>query len=185
VVIMPVYVALLRGINILGYKRIKMDALRKSFEALGFDQVKTYIQSGNVVFKAAKTSPTALCSKIEKRIVSDFGFSSLVISRTQDEMRDAIQKNPFLKETGADPDKFHVTFLSEVPAAAALRKLEAMVLAPDQLRCVGKDVYLYMPNGVGKSKLMKASWERVLSVSTTSRNWRTVNTLHQMCQDCG
>jgi uncharacterized protein (DUF1697 family) len=83
---MPIYISMLRGINVGGHKRIKMDDLRKSFEGLGFEQVKTYIQSGNVVFKAGNTSSVALGKKIEARIVSDFGFSASVIVRTGAEL---------------------------------------------------------------------------------------------------
>jgi uncharacterized protein (DUF1697 family) len=118
-----VYISMLRGINVGGHKRVKMDQLRQLFEALGFEQVKTYIQSGNVVFKAGKTSTSALSKRIEESILSDFGFPVSVISRTSDEMRDTIENNPFLKQRGIDPERLHVMFLSESPAPAALKKL--------------------------------------------------------------
>lgn len=181
---MAIYIAMLRGINVGGHKRIKMDQLRESFEALGFEQVKTYIQSGNVVFKAGKLSQAGLSKRIEGKILSDFGFSVSVVSRTGDEMSKTIENNPFLKERGIDQEKLHVTFLSEAPAPAALMKLQALTAAPDQSRCVGKEIYLYLPNGVSESSLMKNPLDRVLSVVTTTRNWRTVNQLSQMCQDC-
>ena len=99
---MPVYIALLRGINIGPNKRIKMEALRKSFETLGFQQVKTYIQSGNVVFKSQKSTPPLLGKKIESRIVTDFGFSASVLVRAGDELAHTIAANPFLKRPGID-----------------------------------------------------------------------------------
>jgi len=181
---MPIYVSMLRGINVGGHNRIKMDQLRTSLEALGLQQVKTYIQSGNVVFKADKISPAALSKKIEAKILSEFGLSISVISRTADEINKTIETNPFLGERGVDPEKLHVTFLSEAPAASALKKLEALTAAPDQSRCLGKELYLYFPNGVSGSSLWKHPLDRVLSVVTTTRNWRTVNALHQMCLDC-
>ncbi len=181
---MATYISMLRGINVGGNKKIKMEQLRKSFEALGFEQVKTYIQSGNVVFKTGRVSPITLSKKIEVRILGDFGFSVSVISRTVDEMAKAIESNPFLKEPGIDPQKLHVAFLSDAPAPEALKKLETLTTAPDKSRCCGKEVYLYLPNGVSQSFWMKTPLDRVLSVVTTTRNWRTVNTLHQMCQDC-
>ncbi|MHB8215304.1 MAG: DUF1697 domain-containing protein [Candidatus Sulfotelmatobacter sp.] len=181
---MPVYIAMLRGINVGGHKRIKMEQLRASFEALGFEQVRTYIQSGNVVFKAPKISPSALSKRIEERILKDFGFQASVVSRTVEEMARIIANNPFLKDRGIDQEKLHVTFLSEAPAPAALSKLAGLTAAPDQCSCLGKDVYLYLPNGTTESSLMKASFDRVLSVVATTRNWRTVNTIHQMCQEC-
>ena len=181
---MPIYISMLRGINVGGHKRIKMDQLRKSFEALGFEQVKTYIQSGNVVFKTGKLSPSALSKKIEQRILRDFGFSVSVVSRTADEMGNAIANNPFLKQPGIDQEKFHVTFLSEAPTPAALSKLANLTLAPDRSSCRGKEIYLYLPNGVSQSSLMKTPLDRVLSVVTTTRNWNTVNQLARMCAEC-
>jgi uncharacterized protein (DUF1697 family) len=181
---MPIYVALLRGINVGGNKKIKMDKLRSSLEALGLEQVKTYIQSGNAVFKAAKISPAALAKKIEDRIVKDFGFSASVISRTASEIEAAIVNNPFLTQPGIDPEKLHVAFLSETPSPSALKKLSDLTLKPDQSRSRGNEVFFYFPNGVSGSSLWKHPLDRVLSVEATMRNWRTVNTLHQMCRDC-
>ena len=129
---MPIYIAMLRGINVGGNKRVKMDLLRASFEALGFEQVKTYIQSGNVVFKSRKTATSALSKKIEERIISDFGFPASVISRSSEELGKMIESNPFLKERGIDPEKLHVMFLSESPAPAALDKLASLVAPPDE-----------------------------------------------------
>src|SRR5437879_5432039 len=143
---MPVYVAMLRGINVGGHRRIKMDALRKSFEELGFEQVKTYIQSGNVVFKAGKTSAPALTKKIEERIISDFGFSASAIVRTGDDLGKTVADNPFLKQRGIDLERLHVTFLADVPPASGLKKLAEFTVAPDQSRCVGKEIFLYLPN---------------------------------------
>jgi uncharacterized protein (DUF1697 family) len=180
-----VYAALLRGINLGPHKRVKMDELRKSFEALGCEQVKTYIQSGNAVFKAGKGSPAALQKKIEERIVHDFGFSVSVVLRTSLELAKTVAGNPFLKQRGVDPEKLHVTFLSDVPRAAALKKLAEYTLPPDQSRCLGKEIYLHLPNGFSGSSLWRVPWEKALGVVTTTRNWRTVNTIYQMCQDCG
>jgi uncharacterized protein (DUF1697 family) len=181
---MPIYISMLRGINVGGHKRIRMDQLRASFEALGFEQVKTYIQSGNVVFKAGKLSPAALSRRIEERILSDFGFSAAVISRTANEIATTIKNNPFLNQSGIDPEKLHVAFLSEPPAPSALNKLAKLTLKPDQSRCLGREVYLYFPNGVSGSSLWKHPLDGVLSVVTTTRNWKTVNSLDQMCRDC-
>jgi uncharacterized protein (DUF1697 family) len=181
---MPTYISMLRGINVGGHKRIKMDQLRRSFEALGFEQVKTYIQSGNVVFKTAKISTSGLSKRIEERILTDFGFSVSVISRTGDEVGTTIANNPFLKERGIDPEKLHVMFLSAAPEPAALKKLADLIAPPDQCRSFERGIYFYLPNGVSQSVLMKKPVDRMLAVVTTTRNWRTVNSLHQICQDC-
>jgi uncharacterized protein (DUF1697 family) len=179
-----IYVSMLRGINVGGHKQIKMDQLRKSFEELGFEQVKTYIQSGNVVFKTGKVSTSALSKRIEEKILDDFGFLASVVSRTSDEMRKTIENNPFLKEGGANAEKLHVTFMSEAPTAAALKKLTELMVEPDQLRYSGKELFFNLPNGVSESVLMKKPVDRVLGVVITTRNWKTVNSLHQMCGDC-
>jgi uncharacterized protein (DUF1697 family) len=181
---MPIYVSMLRGINVGGHKTIKMDQLRASFEALGFEQVQTYIQSGNVVFKTVKTSTSGLSKRIEERILADFGFSASVISRTSIEMEEAIADNPFLNKPGIDSEKLHVMFLSEAPEPAAMKKLADLMAAPDLCCGLGKEIHFYLPNGVSKSVLMKTPVDRILAVVTTMRNWKTVNTLHQMCLDC-
>ena len=181
---MPVYIAMLRGINVGGNKRVKMDQLRSSLEKLGLKQVKTYIQSGNVVFQAAKISTAALSKKIENSIVAEFGFPASVICRTADEIMGTIEGNPFLNDREIDPEKLHVAFLAQTPAPAALKKLAELTIAPDRSHGVGREVYFYFPNGVSQSSLWKHPLDRVLGVETTMRNWRTVNTLHQMCVDC-
>jgi len=181
---MPIYISMLRGINVGGHNRIKMDDLRKSFESLGFEQVKTYIQSGNVVFKASKASSVALGKKIAARIVSDFGFSASVIVRTGAELGETVAANPFLTQRGIDHEKLHVAFLSDFPAAPALKKLAEFTVAPDRSQCVGRDIFFYLPNGFSASSLWKVPWEKALAVVTTTRNWKTVNAIHQMCQDC-
>ena len=180
---MAIYISLLRGINVGGHKRIKMDQLRASFEALGFESVKTYIQSGNVVFKSGKTSPAALSKKIEAKILKDFGFPVSVMTRTADELRNIVASNPFLKQGGIDPEKLHVMFLSEAPAPAALKELTAVTVAPDRCHCSGQEIYFYLPNGVSKSVLWNSPVDRILAVVTTTRNLKTVNSMHQMCQD--
>jgi uncharacterized protein (DUF1697 family) len=182
---MPVFIAMLRGINIGPHKRMKMEKLRASCQALGFDKVQTFIQSGNVVFQAAQMSSPVVSKKLEARIVTDFGFSADVIARTQDEMKKIVKNNPFLKDPSLDPAKFHVVFLSEKPQAAALKRLETLTLAPDKLRHSGKEIYFYFPNGVSGSSVWKHPLDRVLSVTSTMRNWNTVNSLYEMAAQCG
>jgi uncharacterized protein (DUF1697 family) len=181
---MPIYAAMLRGINVGGHKKIKMDELRAALEKMGLQKVKTYIQSGNVIFQAPKTAPAALSKKIEKQILADFGHSVSVLTRTADEIEQTITNNPLLKERGIDETKLHVMFLSEMPSAEAIKQLTALTAAPDQFRHIGHALYFYLPNGMSESVLMKKLVDRVLGVITTTRNWRTVNTLHQMCVDC-
>ncbi len=182
---MPVYIAMLRGINVGPHKRMKMDKLRLTCEGAGFKNVKTYIQSGNVVLHAEKLPAAALSRKLEACIENDFGFSADVITRTGDEIKRIVERNPLLKEDGVDPTKLHVVFLSEKPSAAAIKKLQQLTLAPDRTRVLGTEIYFYFPNGVSGSSLWKHPLDRVLGISSTIRNWNTVNKLYEMAQELG
>jgi uncharacterized protein (DUF1697 family) len=181
---MPVYISMLRGINVGGHKLVKMEKLRSAFEALGFASVQTYIQSGNVVFRARKSSTSALSKKIEEKIAEEFGFSVSVITRSSDELEKTIRSNSFVNQPGIDPERLHVMFLSEAPAPAALKKLSDLTAAPDRCHGLGTEIYFYLPNGASQSVLMKSPVDRILAVVTTTRNWRTVNAIHKMCRDC-
>jgi len=182
---MPIYISMLRGINVGGHNQIKMTALRELFEALGFERVQTYIQSGNVVFKAGKSSTLQVSKRVEERIAKVFGFRVSVVTRTSAELGSVIASNPLLKTKGIDPTKLHVTFLSEAPESAALRKLEALAMGPDQFRGSGREIYLHCPNGYGNTKLSNNTFEKMLAVSATTRNWNTVNKLYEMSLECG
>jgi uncharacterized protein (DUF1697 family) len=174
------YICLIRGINVGGQKIVKMERLRESLTRLGLGGVKTYVQSGNVVFKAPGQSEEGLCGKIRKKIQSDFGFDVSVILRTAEEMGKTIEKNPFLKEKGIDTSKLHVTFLEKLPEKANLKSLETLKIEPDALRHLGTEIYLYYPNGFSGAKLSHNTLERLLGCKGTSRNWNTVNQLHRM-----
>ena len=176
------FVALLRGINLGGHKIVKMDPLRKMFEELGFEDVKTYIQSGNVVFKAPAQTPEKLAKGIEEKIFRQFGFPVPVIVKTAGEIGEVICNNPLLKEKGIDLSKLHVTFLSCPPDKGALKTMDAVPAAPDQFRCSGRVVYLHCPNGYHASKLTNNVLEKLLKVGTTTRNWKTVNKLWEMAR---
>ena len=172
------YVALLRGINLSGHRIVKMDQLRKAFEGLGFEDVKTYIQSGNVVFKGPGTQN--LVKRIEEKIVRQFGFPVPVVVKTSDEIGEIIRNNPLVKEKGIDLSKLHVTFLSCAPEKSALTTLEAFAAGPDQFRCSMGAIYLHCPNGYHETKLGNNVLGNMLKVGTTTRNWKTVNQLYEM-----
>lgn len=148
--------------------------------ALGLENVKTYVQSGNVVFKAPKNFPETLSEQVQEKILRDFGFSVSVVVRSSEELGDTIKRNPFLSEKGIDASKLHVSFLSQTPEKSALQALEALPQKPDEFRARGKAIYLYCPNGYGRTKLSNNTLERALSVRATTRNWRTVNRLYEM-----
>jgi uncharacterized protein (DUF1697 family) len=179
----PSYVAMLRGINVSGSKIIKMEALRASFEALGFSSVRTYVQSGNVVFAAKERTAAPLGGKIAARIKRDFGFDVPVLVLSSSELARVVAANPFLGGKGIDPAKLHVTFLSGPAAAAGLKKMEAVASGRDEFRCVGTSIYLVCPDGYGQTKLSNNVFERALGVGATTRNWKTVTTLAAMAAE--
>jgi uncharacterized protein (DUF1697 family) len=178
---MPIYISMLRGINVLGRKRVEMARLRGMFEGMGFEQVRTYINSGNVVFKAGKSTPSALSKRIEERMAVEFGFSASVMTRTAEELGRAIDGNPFVKEGRSDPSKVFIGFLAQAPKADAVEKLQARATKAEQMRCGDKEIYVYYVDGMGRAQLLTHGVvERVLAVSVTMRNWNTVSKLHQM-----
>ncbi len=171
------YVALLRGINVSGHKIVKMEQLRAAFATLGFADAKTYIQSGNVVFKAPTQANQKLAKKIEEKVLLEFGFPVPVIVKTVEELTAAIENNPFANEKGIDPSRLHVTFLSQALEKNAQKMLNAIPAGPDRFSCSGENIYLHCPNGYGESKLSNSAFEKILSVKATTRNWNTVNRL--------
>ena len=179
---MPIYVAMLRGINVGRGKIVKMERLRASLENLSFGGVRTYVQSGNVVFESEQKPAAELSKRIEAKILRDFGFAVPVILKTSKVMEQIVRGNPLVKEKGIDHSKLHVTFLSDAPPAAPLKALEPMATSREQVRVLNREVYLYCPDGYGNSKLTNTTIEKKLSVVATTRNWRTVSALLEMAK---
>jgi uncharacterized protein (DUF1697 family) len=180
---MATYIAMLRGINVLGRKIVKMDRLRSSLESLGFRHVTTYVASGNVIFQAAKQSPDRLAAKISEKIRREFGFSVSIVLKTPQELEKIVNNNPFPKNKQIDVSKLHVTFLSERPATNAQKALESIAAGSDRFHCAALAVYLYCPDGYGRTKLGNNTLEKKLSVGATTRNWKTVTTLLKMASE--
>jgi uncharacterized protein (DUF1697 family) len=176
------YITMLRGINVSGKNIIKMDQLRSSFSALGFSNVKTYVQSGNIVFEAPNDSIASFSKQIEQKILHDFGFLAPVFMRTSKEMEKIIKGNPFLNLPAIDHSKLHVTFLSDTPLKTASEQLLPLAVEPEQFYIAGREIYLYCPNGYGNTKLSNTAIEKKLSVGATTRNWTTTKTLLAMVQ---
>jgi uncharacterized protein (DUF1697 family) len=176
----PTYIALLRGINVGGHKIVKMEKLRNALMMLGFEDVKTYIQSGNVVFKAPSRELENLSTRIEETVLREFGFPVPVIVRTAEELGEVLKENQFCREKGVDASKLYVTFLSRLPERTAVKMLDAIPVAPDRFCCSGREIYLHCPNGLGGTKLSFDAFEKVLSVGATTRNWNTVTRLYEM-----
>jgi uncharacterized protein (DUF1697 family) len=180
---MTTYIALLRGINVTGHKIIRMEALRALFEALGYRQVKTYVQSGNVIFEAGKDAK--LAGKIEKKIMAEFGFNVSVLVKTPGEMAQVIRDNPFPKPAGIDDSRLYVTFLSAPAPPTAENALKGLATAQEQFHVGDREIYLCCPNGYGKTKLSNSAIEKKLGVVATTRNWKTVNALLALAQSQG
>lgn len=176
---MAVYVAMLRGINVSGQKIIKMESLRTAFEDLGFAQVRTYVQSGNVIFETDEP-PVGLAAKIERKILDEFGFEVPVLTKSSKELKEIVKRNPFVSDPAIDQSKLHVTFLSDDPPRKALELLQPLAGDAERVRLADRAVYLYCPNGYGNSKLTNTAIEKKLSCRATTRNWATTNKLLEM-----
>jgi uncharacterized protein (DUF1697 family) len=172
----PLYAALLRGINVGRNKRVGMADLRAVIEGLGHESVRTHLQSGNVVFESPKRSAKALETAVEQAIAAELGLDVSVMVRRSDELAAVVAASPFAGRTD-DPKQIHVAFLSEKPRAAAVKDFGAKEFAPDELAVVGREVHLLYPEGYARTKLTNAVLEKRLGVRATSRNWRTVTAL--------
>jgi uncharacterized protein (DUF1697 family) len=172
-----VVIALLRAINLGPHNRIKMDALRSICEAVGCRQVRTLIQSGNIVFETAERSLPKLGQQIEKAIEAQHGFRPPVITRTLRDLRQVVANNPFAGRDDIHPNRLLITFLSADPAEDARRKVLALDTAPEELYLVGRELYMYFPDGLARPKTSPASIEKVLKVPGTGRNWNVVTKL--------
>jgi len=181
--VMTVIVSMLRGVNVGGHNLSSMAALRALYESLGFEDSQTYIQSGNVVFRTKERNLTALGAKIGSAIEQKFGFRPGVVLRTPSELRHVIAANPFAKRAGIEPAKLHVMFLSTPLAAEVQKQLLALNSGPEELRIVGRELYVYYPEGAGKSKLFPVLLGHTLKNSGTSRNWNTVTKLLKMAEE--
>jgi uncharacterized protein (DUF1697 family) len=168
-----IYVALLRGINVGGKTKVAMAALRDVCVSVGCEDVVTYIQSGNVVLKS-KLAADKLRSSLEATIAAEFGFSPAVMIRTAKEMAAVVDRNPY---RDADEKSIHVGFLHAAPDASTKKCLAAIDCAPEEVKVIGRDLYLHLPNGMGRAAL-PVQLERCLRPTpVTVRNWRTVTKL--------
>jgi uncharacterized protein (DUF1697 family) len=177
---MSVHVALLRGINVGANKRMKMEALRKVFAELGLEGAQTYLQSGNVVFQSKETDKAKLAKRIETAIEEAFGFHSDIILRSAAEVRQVIASDPFADRLDLDPAKLLVLFLGRPLTAAEVKALRQLNVPPDEVLPDETEIYIYYPNGMGRSKL-DVAMAKVLKTNGTGRNWRsTLNILSMM-----
>jgi len=180
---MPVFIALLRGVNVSGQKLIKMDALRELFVKMGFEKVETYIQSGNIVFQSINPNQRELEQIISAGLKDAFGFEIPVLVLAVKELKDITRKNPFINNDSKDKSCMHVTFLSVEPEMTLFENLKKLEYKGEEFELAGKALYLYCPKGYGKTRLNNTFLEKKLKVTATTRNWKTVNTLLEMAAD--
>ena len=174
---MTTYLALLRAINLRG-KQLRMEDLRGVFAALGYGDVRTYIQTGNVLFTSAE-EPPKLAADVERRLALDLGLTTRVLLRTGDDLTGVVAGNPF---AAAEPDlkKLHVTFLDREPDPERAAAVAAPGGETAEFAIAGREVYLHTPDGYGRSKLSNAFFERGLGVAGTTRNWRVTTKLDEL-----
>jgi uncharacterized protein (DUF1697 family) len=171
------YIALLRGINVGGQKKIKMIDLKNAFEGMSFKSVETYIQSGNVTFESDSNDATKLSLEIEKKINERFGFEVKVIIRSEDELRNIVKNNPFIKQSDIEIDKLYITFMVGIPDPKMALHLEVKKEENEKFEIFSREIYLYCPNGYGRTKLNNVMFERKLKTVATTRNWKTINAI--------
>jgi uncharacterized protein (DUF1697 family) len=167
-------IALLRGINVSGQKLIKMDQLRDVLHSTGLCEVRTYIQSGNVLFESSTDNKDELSAIIANAIKDHFGFDVSVISFDADKLRTVINGNPFTDDSFVDPTQPYVAFLSEVPEVSAVEEFRLLDFAPDRYIVSGDIVYIYYDISASKSQLTNNLLEKKLNCVSTMRNWKTV-----------
>ncbi len=177
---MTACVSLFRGINVGGHQKIKMSELKDLHESLGLRDVSTYVQSGNVVFTTDEPDLAQLPQQIERGFEQRFGIHAEAIVRTSTELREIMEKNPFQNQQAKEPKWVVVMFLAARPEKTAWEALANSYAGHEEFSLIGKEMYLYYPNGIGRSKLSGAFIERKLKMAGTARNWNTVTQILEM-----
>lgn len=170
---MQQFVAIIRGINVGGHNKVNMKQLRDALVQSGLDDIRTYIQSGNIVFRSPGKDALKHAATVRDVLATEFSVQVPVIVRDSKEWQRTLKRNPFLSQTG-DFAKLLVTFLSEKPAAAETKKIGAFAFPHDVFAVDGKDVYMYCIDGYGKTDIPNLFFEKHLKVTGTTRNWKTV-----------
>ena len=172
---MTTYIAFLRGINVTGHKIIKMEALRMMFESMGFKNVRTYIQSGNVKFETGNIKSEELTKRIESKLKNVFGYDVIVVTRTEKEIEEIIKGYPFSKVKDHDKCRIHVAFLSGEPGRNEVKELISFNTYSEMYNHKGANTYILLRGGMADSLTGKNIIEKKLKVRATIRNWNTVN----------
>jgi len=175
---MQTYISFLRGVNMTGHNSIRMTDLSVLYKNLDFNDVVTYIQSGNVIFSNVYELPIPDISlKIESAILEKFNYNVPVLIRAVEEIRQWISVNPFLAEENFEPSKMAVILLYEEPTQAQIQKVINIDYPPDKFKIIGREIFIYCPNGFGKTKLYTNFFEKKMGVTGTARSWKTITTI--------
>lgn len=177
---MASYVALLRAVNVAGHGAVAMSDLRQLVESLGYRDVKTVLNSGNVVFVGPSKATDAIEKQLEAAATKQLGLDTPFVVRSGDDLLAAIKKNPYRKEADSDPGRLIVMFAKGDVAAANLKALQSAIAGRETVRADGRHVYAFYPDGQGRSKLTVATIEKKLGVRVTGRNWNTVLKLKEL-----
>lgn len=178
---MKTYISLLRGINVSGKKKIKMAELKEHYESLGFEDVKTYIQSGNVVFKSKESDVDVLADSIHNKIKEVYSFEVPITIRKGSDIEKIIKTNPFL-EKAEDTKMLYVGFMNTIPDPKLVAKTKEITFKDDKFEVIGETLFLYLPGGAGRTKFTNNFFEKKFKVSITTRNWRTTLKVGEMCE---
>lgn len=170
-------VALLRAVNVGGFARVKMERLRDVFARLGFEEVRTVLQSGNVVFQAPRIPTRQLEDRLQGAVAEQLHLRTDFFVRTRREWTAVLANNPFREEAAKDPSRLTVTFLKTAPPPVAWRALRSAVDGPERVAGHGREAYIVYPNGLGRSRLTAVRIERALGTTATTRNWNTASRL--------
>jgi uncharacterized protein (DUF1697 family) len=176
------FIALLRGINVSGKNMIKMNDLVVHIESLGFKKIRTYIQSGNIIFETENQDKKQIQNYIHKKIKDVYGFDVPTLVKSADELKSVFENNPFINGHHIDIDKLHVTFLNDFPSKENVTKLSDFRNLEDQFILVEDVAYIFCENGYGRTKLNNTFFENKLNASATTRNWKTVGKLVEMAE---
>ena len=175
---METYAAFLRAVNVSGTKRLAMAELRLALEHAGFEQVRSLLQSGNLLFRTARASDAAgLARRVEREIHERLGVQTDVLMRTADELESILERNPFVAEAERDPAHVVVMFLRERATQSSVERLRAAIAGPERVAAGACELYLTYPGGIGESRLTNAAIERALGTRGTARNWNTLRKL--------
>jgi uncharacterized protein (DUF1697 family) len=175
------HILLLRGINLGPNRRVAMPRLREVLEDAGFEDVRTYVQSGNIVLSSTK-KPDKVAAECERAIADEFGFDVPVVIRTRDELAAVVKRNP-LGKVAIEPKRYQVSFLDGKPDPELVKELKSLATESEEFTVNGREFYAWHPEGVARSKLWNKLAGKGLGVTATARNWTTVTTLLEMADE--